>query len=459
VKKNVLKEYRCSKIYFKMKHIRIYFFVVLLFSQALAIFSQNSIMPDDKKALIDKVLVINQDSSIAKARVFIKEQKFDTARTQLKPLIDSTYHNVDAMLLYGRICLWQSKWDTARVVLNNALQLAPRYLDVIQALIDAENWSGNNDKALFYAEYGLFFYPGNEDLMLHKAKVLIALNRDHEAVFTLRELLKKNPLNADATKLLTDLQQKVFFSKLSLEYLYEGYSIPVIYNWHLLSLAYEKQFKWGTFVARINEGDKVPTGEYFGSNQVAYQLEVDAYPKIGKTDYLHLNYAYSAHQIFPHDRLGAEWYHIFLPKAEASLGIRYMYYSNDLALPFGVWAYTGSYTKYFSKFMFSGRVYLTPLGQNVNTALVLTLRRYLKNPLNYLFASFISGNSPDDASKNIYGVATSTFPVIMFKAGCQVMVSPKQYVYLSAGVGSEQYNNIPLFRDVYDVELRTGFFF
>jgi tetratricopeptide (TPR) repeat protein len=71
--------------------------------------------------------------------------------------------------------------------------------------VDVEFWSGNNDRALGLVNQALQRFPLNQEFHVRKVKVLAALGRRDEALLGLKQLLKLNPLSADALALRKQL--------------------------------------------------------------------------------------------------------------------------------------------------------------------------------------------------------------------------------------------------------------
>ncbi len=117
--------------------------------------------------------------------------------------------------------------------------------------------------------------------------------------------------------------------------------------WQLAALTVGRRTADGSVFARVNYANR------FGSS--GEQLEVDAYPRLSKNMYAYLNLGYSASDIFPAWRSGAELF-ASLPEAwEASLGYRQLRFNGT-----PVTMITGAVGKYVGNYWFSLRPYVRP---------------------------------------------------------------------------------------------------
>jgi hypothetical protein len=71
--------------------------------------------------------------------------------------------------------------------------------------VDVESWSGSNDTVLGLVNQALQRFLSNQEFHVRKVKVLAALGRRDEALLGLNQLLKSNPLSADALALRKQL--------------------------------------------------------------------------------------------------------------------------------------------------------------------------------------------------------------------------------------------------------------
>lgn len=130
------------------------------------------------------------------------------------------------------------------------------------------------------------------------------------------------------------------------------------------------------------------------------QLNVDAYPSLGRFGYMYLNYGYSPYpSIFPRDRYGVEPFFSLPHASEASLGMRYLHFVGA-NLPI----YTGSVAKYVGNYWFSLRGYYVPdsnSGGSTSGSLSLTVRRYFLCGDDYIALSLGGGAGKNPRNVNV----------------------------------------------------------
>jgi YaiO family outer membrane protein len=292
--------------------------------------------------------------------------------------------NSDVALLLGRTYAWDGMYDSTRVVLNQVLDLNAGNMEALDAFADVEYWSGNYDKAIEYCDRALKKEPGNEDFMLKKARIQHSAEKYEEAVETLEELVAKNGTNAEALKKLQEFRLDVMKNRIRLNYTIDQFDQSFNRDpWQVWALSYGRKTKLGTVLARVNMAKR------FG--ETGFQYEVDAYPKISENNYGYLNYGFSQSDVFPENRIGAEWYHNFPKAFEGSLGLRTLFFSNS-----DVTIYTATFGKYISNYWLSLRSFVTPGSGGTSVSGFLQMRRYFSDPENYFGLRLGYGVSPDE---------------------------------------------------------------
>jgi|SRR6056297_432731 len=154
-------------------------------------------------------------------------------------------------------------------------------------------------------------------------------------------------------------------------------------DWQKMYIEYRRITSNGPIIGRLNIGHRFDLTDYQG--------EVDYWPKFSENWYGYVNLGFSSGDLFPELRAGAELYRA-LPKGfEASLGFRYLKFSED-----DVTIFTGSLGKYIGNWLLIGRPYFTPQDSGISSSFTLLARRYLGNPDTFtsLIAGF--GFSPDE---------------------------------------------------------------
>ena len=164
------------------------------------------------------------------------------------------------------------------------------------------------------------------------------------------------------------------------EYVYfEGDQEP----WQLASLSLRQVLPGGSVIGRVNYADQ------YGESGV--QLEMDAYPRLGRSTYAYLNAGYAPSGFFPDWRLGGELYGNFAGGWEASAGVRRMQFDTT-----GVTLLTGSVGKYVGNYWVSLRPYVDPNGGEPSASGALIGRRYFADADHYVGASVSYGDTPSE---------------------------------------------------------------
>jgi YaiO family outer membrane protein len=300
----------------------------------------------------------------------------------------------DIRVFLGRVYTWSDFPDSARTEFLYVLRAHPDYEDAYVAITDLEYWNDRPDTALQYVNQGLQYYPRSEELLLRKARVLLAQKQLEEAAKAATELLAINPSNAPGRALLNSIKDQVRKNKIDISYDYTYFDKRFDQPWHLVSLGYSRQTKLGTVSGRVNYGHK------FGEDGL--QGEIEAYPRISPTFYTYVNAGYSGSDIFPKYRGGFSLYANLPAAFEAELGFRYLYFDD------AVWVYTASVGKYYSNFWFNLRTYLTPGEGDLSRSFAFTTRYYTAGADDFITLGIGTGISPDDQRNNInYSINTS----------------------------------------------------
>lgn len=264
---------------------------------------------------------------------------------------------VEILNFLGRVYTWDHQLDSARRTLLLALEKDPQNEESLEALTDLEYWNDHPAQALVYCERGLQFHPGSASLLQKRAKILRA--------------------GYQATK-----------NQLGIYYDYVYFDKQFNDPWHLLSIDYKRQMKFGPLIGRINYANRFRNS--------GLQGELDAYPHISRTFYSYLNIGYS-HDVgvFPKYRGGFSLY-ANLPKSfEGEAGVRYLFFSD------ATWIYTGSLGKYYKNFWFNLRTYLTPGNASISQSYTFTTRYYYGDADDYYSLGIGTGISPDDRNNNV----------------------------------------------------------
>lgn len=313
------------------------------------------------------------------------------ARQLCKAILASGF-NSDVALLLGRTYAWDGQYDSSRVVLTEVLKQKPGNTEALDALADVEYWSANYSKAIDYCDEALQKDSTDENFLLKKARIQHSSKNYDGAVETLKKLLQINPSNAEALKKLQEFRPDALKNAIKLNYVLEYFDGAFNRDpWQMGIVSLSRKTKFGSVIGRVNLASR------FGTT--AAQYEVDAWPRISENNYGYLNYGFSRNTIFPHDRLGFEWYHNFPKAFEGSAGMRMLFFSSS-----SVDIYTATIGKYLGNYWISLRSFVTPGGTGTSVSGLLQIRRYFSDPENYLGFRVGYGVSPDD-NRNLINTA------------------------------------------------------
>lgn len=153
--------------------------------------------------------------------------------------------------------------------------------------------------------------------------------------------------------------------------------------WSSASISLAHRSAWGSLIGRANLANRFAKS--------GTQVEVDAYPRTGKSTYLYLNAGYSQSSIFPEWRFGGELF-TSLPNAwEASLGFRQLRFGGD-----PVTLYTGAVGGYFGNYWASVRPFVRFKSSGTSASAEVTVRRYFQDADNYVGLRASYGSGPTD---------------------------------------------------------------
>jgi len=332
---------------------------------------------------------LSSDELFVQARAAAFQQKnYSKAIALCQQALSSSPGYTDIRVFLGRLYFWSDKEDSSRITLDQALRENPSHEDAALAAASIAYFTDRYKESLAYCEIGLQHHPRSPDLMLQKAKTLTAMREYKPAAKLADSVLSIDPKNTEARALAGRIRDFSASNKIGISYDYTHFEKQFSDPWHLVSLDYSRQTKYGSVIGRVNYTNR------FQTNGV--QFEVDAYPSIAKNFYAYVNLGYSPDDaVFPKYRAGFSLY-ANLPKGfEADAGFRYLNFGND------TWIYTGSIGKYYKDFWFNLRAYITPDHDRISHSYSFTTRYYLGGADDFVHLSIGTGISPDDRSQAI----------------------------------------------------------
>lgn len=309
------------------------------------------------------------DASFATARNLAFNKQRKAAQDTLVHILSKypNYHDVRNFL--ASTYAWDGNHIQAKKEYDAVLEKDPKNKDAWLGAIQNELWADAPFNALEISDKALRELPGNEDILLLKAKARENVNDSLIGADTSKDKNAENNSNKS-------LRLNTIGVAASADFYSDIYD-PMQYY----SVKYTRDTKYGSITPKVNFNHK------FDENGVQY--EIDMYPKITKGLYAYVNAGYSDSSLFPKTKYGAELFKS-LPKAfEASLGFRSMNYDTTTVV------YTGSAGWYTGNDYWLLRSYVTPGDAGTSVSGALAYRKYRSDADNYFSVSASMGYSPE----------------------------------------------------------------
>ncbi len=379
--------------------------------------------------LITSVFTFAQtaDDLFAQARkAAFDENNYPKAIALSKSALQGSPDYADIRVFLGRLYTWSKKPDSARAEFNYIINKQPNSEDAYLALGYLEFWNDRANEALVAVENGLKVAPNSESLNLLKAKVLNDLKRWQEADIILVDLLKKNPSLTEARSLASRVKENSAKNKLGVNYNFIYFDKQFADPWHIASVDYSRQTKYGSIAGRVNYANRFNTS--------GFQFEVDAYPRISNTFYAYVSGGYATEAgVFPKYRAGFSLYANLPASFEADAGFRFLRFSDN------TWIYTASIGKYYKNFWFNFRTYLTPGDTNISQSYSLNTRYYFGGIDDYLSLSLGTGISPDEQNNVLLNSSNYRLKSNSISLGLRKSIKTFNVINLTLGFENQEY--------------------
>jgi YaiO family outer membrane protein len=340
----------------------------------------------------------------------------------------------DIVIFVGRVYAWDKNYDSSLTYLQRALGQNASYEDVYLAYADLEYWNSHYTEALNVIQQGLSHFSDSEPLLLRKAKVLMAAKNYKEALPVTNALLAMNENNAEARALNVLLKDLSCNNKVTVKLDNVHFDKQFPDDWRFGSVELINGTKFGAWGVRVNVANRFQTP--------GLQYEIDLYPRLSKRFYMYLNGGYGDHiEVFPKWRAGASLFSNLPSAFEAELGARYLYYTSNAVF------FTGYVGKYYKRFLFGARTYITPETNTFSNTMGLSARYYFGGADDYISLAGSRGISVDDRRfiTNLYGGGKqpSYFGELLLKKAIRKVnvisfnVSLYRYQYLPEVIGNQ----------------------
>ncbi|HRG52216.1 MAG TPA: YaiO family outer membrane beta-barrel protein [Bacteroidia bacterium] len=366
------------------------------------------------------------DSAFQQARTLAFSSRYTESISLCKKILEKSPNYQDVRVLLGRVYFWNNQKDSAISTLSNTIKIKP-YEDAYIAYADILRWADLPLQSMQITEEGLSHFPNSEDLLLRKIKALDDLKEYKKAYHLADSLLSKKNTDADLRQLTETIKNKMAKNTINISYDYDYFDKQFPDPWHLVSFSYGRQTTYlGRVTARVNLANR------FAAN--GSQLEMDAYPSLGKKMYAYLNAGYANNTLFPNYRFGVSVYRNFPHAFEGEVGIRVLYFSKATIL------YVGSIGKYAGDFWFSLRptFIASENGNRFSQSYSFITRYYYKTAFDYLTLTVGYGLAPDDRSRETL-LQNPDLKRARIQLAVQKLIKRTHIVSLSGGISRGEY--------------------
>lgn len=360
------------------------------------------------------------DSAFQEARTLAFSSRYSESIHLCKRILQKSPNYQDVQVLLGRVYFWNNQTDSSVFILKKCIAQKP-YEDAYIALADIFRWSEKPGESLQEANEGLVSFTSSEELMIRKIKALDDL-KQYKAAYHLGDSLARVTNNSELRQLTDRIKNEMAKNQVSISYDFDYFDKQFSDPWHLVALSYGRQTDHlGRVTARVNMANR------FASN--GSQIELDAYPSLGKKMYAYVNAGISSGKIFPNYRAGISVYRNFPHAFEGELGVRLLYFSKATLL------YVGSIGKYAGNFWFSLRptFIASENGNRFSQSYAFITRYYLNTSFDFLTLTISYGLSPDDRSKETL-FQNSDLKSSRIQLGLQRLIKRTHVISISGGV-------------------------
>lgn len=321
------------------------------------------------------------DNPLTHARSLVSQGRTQDAISYLNQHLSDVPGDQDARVLLGLICSWEKRWDDGRKAFEEVLAADPDYKDAVLGLINLELWSGHAPRAKQLADRAVAARPQDSDYKLALAKVDAALSPARVASVSGKH---EAAASGDEPTWETGVAESTIF-----------YSDKRS-SWHETAVDISRNFTPGWVTATFSHAN------WFGEG--SNLIDLQSYPTLRPGTYAYIDLAYSPDAtLYSRRRLGAEVFQSLPYGFEASAGIRYMRFEDNVVL------YTASVGKYVGNYWLLLRTFVEPNSTYPSsTSYQLSVRRFYGDANHFVGLRFGEGSSPFEVqSINDLGIQRS----------------------------------------------------
>jgi YaiO family outer membrane protein len=371
---------------------------------------------------------INTDSLFRIAINQAKSSQYIKAISTAKQVKEILPERDDISIFIANVYAWKGDYDSAKVFINHAYEQNPKSQELYDSWLNILLWNSEYEKLLTTADLAVKNdYKNHYNLTLKKLYAYKYLGEYGKGVDMFAngqnsQLLDSSKIHNVYRDMLLKHHKNTITAYYSIDLFDHNNPSPQ----HLAFIDYAFKIKKNTLVPRINYANRYAIN--------GLQLEVDYYHLLKKGKYLYFNYGASVlNNLFPKHRAGAEFYFPLPAHFEASVGLRYMYFTDN-----HVFTLTGHIAKYIQSFWLSFRPYYSIAKAGNTFSTVINARKYAKNPLNFWGLELGYGNSPDD--RYLVDPTGARYRLTSYRAKLEknLMVGEKDDLRLSLGYTYEE---------------------
>ncbi len=384
---------------------------------------------------------INSDSlfdiAIKQARIEDYNHAISTANKVLE--VHPERDDIDVFI--ANVYAWKGNNDSAKIFINKAYQLNPLSNELYDSWLNILLWNAEYEELLETIDIAVENkYSNNYNIIIKRLYAYKYLGEYAKGVALFDNknqiLLDSSKINSIYHEMLIKNSRNTITAYYSIDFFDDQVTSPQ----HLGYIDYARKIKRNTLIFRLNYANR------FGVN--GFQLEADYYQLLKKGKYLYFNYGAAIYEdLFPKHRAGVEFYFSLKHHFEASIGARYMYFTNN-----HVPILTGHIAKYISSYWFSIRPYYSIQDIGNSISFVLNARKFGKTSMSYWGVELGFGNSPDE--RYILDPSGEYFRLSSFRIKIEknFMVNKTDELRLSFGYAHEETIN-SVFRNKYTIEI------
>lgn len=324
---------------------------------------------------------VNTDSLLVSAYQSLKDGQYIQAIAKARRGKKEAPEYLDFYVVLGRANQLTKQKDSARYYYSHVLERNEKYEEAYTYWIGMELEDKNYDQAEILLAKARKSHPENSVFPMQQWRLYQDMGDFEKERTYLRELSSVFPSNSEITQRIFWLDSRYNSDRFGLQHTYTNFERDGIGPWHLSSVQYIRERKWGSIIGRVNYANRMANKETIAEG---IQVEAETYFFTGKKSYAHLFGAYSGEIVFPEWRVGANYFQTLTKGWELDFGVRYTRVdSMDLpALTLGVGTYFGSYWVHVRSFFQEQESKWYP-------AFTLTTRYYLDSRFDYL--NFVAG--------------------------------------------------------------------